>query len=174
MSRSILRATVLAALPLLACASAASAHATLETKQAPADSYHKAVLRVPHGCEGSPTLKVRIQVPDGVSGVKPQPKPEWVLQTTIGKLATPYDDGHGKMITEGVTEVSWTGRLLDEHYDEFVMRVKLPNKPGEKLYFKAIQECEKGVHRWIEIPAAGKSGDDYKEPAPQLTLTPKQ
>jgi len=35
-----------------------------------------------------------------------------------------------------------------------------------------VQECEKGVHRWIEIPAAGKSAADYPEPAPGLTLLP--
>jgi uncharacterized protein YcnI len=35
-----------------------------------------------------------------------------------------------------------------------------------------VQECEKGVHRWIEIPAAGKTASDYKEPAPALKLVP--
>jgi hypothetical protein len=29
------------------------------------------------------------------------------------------------------------------------------------------------VHRWIEMPAAGKSAEDYREPAPGVTLTPK-
>ena len=51
--------------------------------------------------------------------------------------------------------------------------MKLPDKPGETLYFPTVQECEKGVHRWIEIPAAGKSRGDYKEPAPFLRLLPK-
>jgi uncharacterized protein YcnI len=37
-----------------------------------------------------------------------------------------------------------------------------------------VQECEKGVHRWIEIPAAGKSSSDYPEPAPALKLLPKK
>jgi len=37
-----------------------------------------------------------------------------------------------------------------------------------------VQECERGVHRWIEIPAAGKSRGDYKEPAPFLRLTPRR
>jgi uncharacterized protein YcnI len=41
------------------------------------------------------------------------------------------------------------------------------------LYFPAVQECEKGVHRWIEIPEPGKSARDYKEPAPALKLGPK-
>jgi uncharacterized protein YcnI len=41
------------------------------------------------------------------------------------------------------------------------------------LYFPVVQECEKGVHRWIEIPAAGKSPGDYPSPAPGLKLVPK-
>jgi uncharacterized protein YcnI len=36
-----------------------------------------------------------------------------------------------------------------------------------------VQECEKGIHRWIEIPAEGKSADDYKEPAPGIKLLPR-
>jgi periplasmic copper chaperone A len=152
---------------------AVQAHVTLETQQAVAGSTYKAVIRVPHGCEGSPTTRIRVRIPEGVIAVKPQPKHGWELTTIVGKLAQPYDAGHGRTVTEGVTEVSWAGgRLLDEHYDEFVMRVQLPNKPGP-MYFPIVQDCEKGVHRWIEIPAAGKAMDDYKEPAARVTLTPR-
>jgi periplasmic copper chaperone A len=72
-----------------------------------------------------------------------------------------------------VVEVTWTGRLADEYFDRFGLHMRLPDRPGETLYFPVVQECERGVHRWIEIPAAGKPRDDYKEPAPALKLTPK-
>jgi uncharacterized protein YcnI len=36
-----------------------------------------------------------------------------------------------------------------------------------------VQECEKGFHRWIEVPEDGKSRRDYNEPAPELKLLPK-
>jgi uncharacterized protein YcnI len=166
-SAAILAATVLAA-------HAASAHVTFEVPQATAGSTYKAVLRVPHGCEGSPTHTVRIKLPSGITAAKPQPKPGWSVSSVKGKLATPYTDGHGNTITEGIVEVAWTGgKLLDEHFDEFVVRIGLPNTPNVTLSFPTVQECEKGVHRWIEIPAAGKNADDYKEPAPQLRLVPK-
>lgn len=152
----------------------AFAHITLETQQAVAGSYYKAVVRVPHGCDGSPTTRVRVRIPDGAIGIKPQPKPGWELATVKGKLAQPYDDGHGNKITEGITEVVWSGgRLLDEHYDEFVFRMQLPKTPNVTLYVPVVQECEKGIHRWIEIPAAGKNADDYKEPAPGIKLLPR-
>ena len=172
MTRSRIRAAA-AALGLLGFAGTAFAHATIETKQAPADSYYKLVMRVPHGCDGSPTLKVRIQIPDGVTGVKPQPKAGWKLEIVKGKLPQPIDDGHGGQITEGVKEVIWTGQLPDEYYDEFAMRMKLPDRPGETLNFATVQECKKGVARWIEVPEAGKSMEDYAHPVPQVKLLPK-
>jgi uncharacterized protein YcnI len=153
----------------------AHAHVTLETRQAPADSYYKAVLRAPHGCKGSPTVRLRVRIPEGVTGVKPQPKVGWKLEITRVKLAQPLDDGHGGKITETVGEVAWAGgSLADEHFDEFAMMMKLPDRAGATLYFPVVQECAQGVHRWIELPAAGKSGHDLKEPAPALRLSPKQ
>lgn len=154
----------------------ALAHTTIELKEAPVGSTQKIVFRVPHGCDGSPTLKVRVQVPGGVVGVKPMPKSGWELETVVGKLDTPYKD-HGKEITEGIREVVWTGKLLDAHYDEFVIRGGLSAdqlKPGAVLYFPVVQECEKGAERWIEIPAAGKSSDDLEMPAPGIKLLPKK
>lgn len=170
--KRFIQSAVLVAATALAW-SGASAHTVLDKSEAPANSYQRLSFMVPHGCEGSPTLNVRIQIPDGVVGVKPQPKPGWELTIVRGTLKTPYVD-HGKTITEGVTEVKWTGKLLDAHMDDFAMNAKLPDKAGETLYFATVQECEKGVHRWIEIPAAGKSRNDLKQPAPALKLSPKK
>ena len=168
-----IRVAALVATATLAMTGAAMAHVTLETAEAPAGSYYKAVMRVGHGCEGSPMREMRVKVPDGMVNVKPMPKPGWEVSTVIGKLATPFES-HGKTITEGVTEVRWTGgRLLDEHYDEFVFRGQLPDRTGETLYVPIVQICEKGESRWIEIPAAGQKSDDLKEPAPAIRLIQK-
>ncbi|GFZ96144.1 YcnI family protein [Elstera cyanobacteriorum] len=158
---------------VLAFSAAATAHATLETSQAVAGSYYKAVVRIGHGCEGKPTLKVRVKIPNGVSAVKVMPKAGWTLDIVKGPLATPLDDGHGGKITEGVTEVVWSGSLDDAHYDEFVLRGKLPDAPNTTLWWPVVQECNGAAHRWIEIPAAGQDPHSLKEPAPGLKLTPK-
>jgi len=150
------------------------AHVTLETQEVPVGSTYKAVMRVPHGCEGAATLKVRVQVPEGVIAVKPMPKAGWTLETVKGPYKQGYDY-YGTPVSEGVKEISWTGKLLDEHYDEFVFRAYLtPGLPvGTTLYIPAVQDCEGGkAERWIEIPAAGKSPDDYKFPAPGVKLLP--
>jgi uncharacterized protein YcnI len=153
----------------------AAAHVTLEVKEAPAGSIYKAVLRVGHGCDGAATVAIRVQIPAGVIAVKPMPKPGWELTTKTGPYPEPVQYFE-QTLTEGVQEVSWAGGSLpDAWYDEFVFRGQLPDgEAGTTVWFPIVQECEGGaVHRWIEIPAAGESEDDYDEPAPGLTLTPK-
>jgi periplasmic copper chaperone A len=166
----------IAALGLVAVATVpALAHVTLERREAAVGAGYKAVLRVGHGCAGSPTTSIRVKIPDGVVGVKPMPKPGWTLTTVTGKYAKSYSLYHATL-SEGVTEISWAGGSLpDAWYDEFVFTGTLAGdlEPGKSLYFPVVQECEKGAHRWIEIPEAGKSGADYKEPAAELKLLPK-
>jgi uncharacterized protein YcnI len=163
--------TILAAAFLLAGTAGAFAHATLETQEAKVGSTYKAVMRIGHGCEGEATLKVRVQIPEGVIAVKPMPKPGWTVETVKGKYAKSYDY-YGTPLSEGVTEIVWTGELLDEHYDEFVFRGRLTEglPAGETLYFPTVQECATKAERWIEIPEAGKDADDYEAPAPGVKL----
>ncbi len=152
----------------------AFAHVTLEAGEAPSDSYYKAVFTVPHGCEGAATVKIRVQIPESISSVKPQGRPGWKLATVKAKLAAAIDDGHGGRITEGIREVNWSGgQLPDDQFEEFKIVMKLPDAPNTTLYFPVVQECTKGVNRWIEIPEAGKSSHDYRQPAPTLKLRPK-
>ncbi len=157
-----------------ATATPALAHVGLATGKAPAGSSYKAVLVVPHGCAGSATVALRVQIPDGVVGSKPMPKAGWTVTTVVRKLAQPIEH-EGATITEDVREIDWTGgNLPDSFYDEFVFVAELPDTPGKVLRFPAIQECAKGTVRWIDIPAEGQSEDDVKAPAPSLTLGPKQ
>jgi hypothetical protein len=67
-----------------------AAHVTLETQEARVGEPYKAVLRVPHGCEGAATTALRVRIPDGVIAVKPMPKPGWTLATTNGKYSKTY------------------------------------------------------------------------------------
>jgi len=169
------RITWLILLGVLA-ASPAAAHITLETKQATVGSYYKAVFAVPHGCKGSPTVKIRVQIPEGVIAVKPMPKAGWSVDVVEGKYASEYDY-HGNKLSSGVKEVAWSGgKLPDKNYDEFVMHTALTDtlKPNTILYFPVVQECETGVSRWIEIPAEGAGhSHESKSPAPGVKLLPK-
>ncbi|MEO5758444.1 MAG: YcnI family protein [Mesorhizobium sp.] len=156
--------------------SSAFAHVTLETQEAPVGANYKAVLRVPHGCDGKATTAVRVQIPEGAIAVKPMPKAGWTLQTKKGKYDKSYQL-YGQAVTDGVKEVDWSGGSLpDEFYDEFVFRVMLTEglPVGQKLYFPVVQECDGTADRWIEIPAAGQDEDALENPAPGIKLLPKK
>src|SRR5882757_2134541 len=106
-------------------ASQSSAHVLLERKQATVGSSYKAVFAVPHGCAGSATIKIRVQIPEGVIAVKPMPKAGWNLETVKGKYTENYAY-HGATVSEGVKEVAWSGgKLLDDNYDEFMLSTYL-------------------------------------------------
>jgi periplasmic copper chaperone A len=146
-----------------------NAHIVLEQKTAAAGSYYRAAFRVGHGCDGSATRAVTVRLASGIRNAKPAPKAGWLIERTIEKLATPMTL-HGKTITENVTEITWRGGLLaDEHFDEFVMQMQLPETPGP-VWFKVLQQCEKGQTDWAELPAQGTSTQGMKHPAALLNV----
>ena len=154
----------IAACGLLAGAVPAFSHVVLDQGSAAAGSAYKAAFRVSHGCQGSATTGVSVQIPAGFQGAKPYPKAGWTVSTKVDKL-----------LTEDVTVVSWTAAskdaaLQDAHADEFVLRGKLPETAGP-LWFKVLQSCESGSNDWSELPIAGVSTKGLKSPAALLEVT---
>jgi periplasmic copper chaperone A len=155
-------------------ATPAFAHVTLEGKQAAVGSAYKAVFVVPHGCSGSATVKLRVQIPPGVIVTDAKPTSGWQLSTVTGKYPGEYDF-QGKKVAEGITEVDWSGgKLPDKTRETFAVEAFLTGglKPNTTLYFPVVQECEQGVNRWIEIPADADHVHDKKWPAPGVKLLP--
>ena len=108
----------------LLLASVTHAHVVLAEPQAVAGAYYKAVLRVGHGCSGSATTGIAVQVPEGFQGAKPQPKSGWRVSTRRAALNTPYVS-HGKTVSDDVVEIRWQAAtpdaaLPDDFFDEFV------------------------------------------------------
>jgi periplasmic copper chaperone A len=176
------RTSLFGAAFVLASFSTGFAHITLQEQQAAVGGSYKAVFRVPHGCNGSATVAVKVRIPDGFIDVKPMPKAGWKLDVSRGQYAKPIN-AHGAKVTEGVNEVDWSGgNLPDAYYDEFVLTGYIGDEApaGQTIYFPVVQECEKGVNRWIEIPAAGghdhghDAHDEAGEPAAALRLLPKR
>jgi uncharacterized protein YcnI len=103
-----------------------------------------------HGCAGSPTIALRIQIPEGIDSVKPVAKPGWNIDIVT--------DGDG-----AVTEIHFTGGNLPEAwYDQFWIRAVIDAEvaPGTRIFFPVVQECVEGAHNWINLP-----GPDGAEPA---------
>lgn len=162
-------------LSLWVFADSAMAHIVLSEPKAIAGSYYKATLRVGHGCNGSPTRGLAVQIPAGFQGAKPQPKVGWTLTTHKAQLGKPYNS-HGKTVTEDVVMLRWVAKdkeaaLPDDQFDEFAFMGRLPDQPGA-LWVKVLQTCENGQNDWSETPATGTSTRGMKLPAALLEVQP--
>ncbi|QDK37252.1 YcnI family protein [Bdellovibrio sp. NC01] len=137
----------------------AFAHVSLESPTAETGSYYKAVLRIPHGCDGTATNSITIQLPNKFLLAKPMPKAGWNLDIA--------NDAAGN-----VTEIKYSGgNLPDAFYEEFIFRGKIAAPAGSTLYFKVAQVCEKGHIDWFDIPAAGQDEHSLEAPAASLKIT---
>jgi len=165
MLRIFLAGTVLAWLGT----TSALAHVTLRTPAAAAGSTYTAVLVLPHGCAGKATVSVKVRIPDGVIDVKAQPKAGWNLATATAPYARSYAL-FGSPVTEGVTEITWSGGdLPDGTVDEFIFSGTLAGAiAGTTMYFPVVQTCTSGEEAWIEIPIEGQPEPEL--PAPGLKI----
>lgn len=161
-----------AAAALTVAVSPARAHVFLQSGSATVGKSYRAVLAVPHGCEASATTSITVRIPEGLIAVKPMPKPGWTIALKKGSYAKSYDFMHGMTAAEGVREITWSGRLDNDYYDEFVFTGFLPAeiKADTPLYLPTLQTCEKGSEDWAQIPAAGQDPHSLKSPAPMLRL----
>jgi len=164
---------VVGGLLLLAAPSVALGHVDLKQKEAPAASTYEGVLSIGHGCGGSPTVALRVRIPEGVLAVVPEVKPGWQLETKVETYPTPVQVSD-QVLTEGVREIVWSGgNLPDGTVENFVFSSRLPDAdPGTVIYFPVVQECVEGVHRWIETGQGSGQGREQESPAPSVTLTP--
>ena len=166
---------LIAAAAIITPASTVFGHVALEDQTALAGRSYKAVLKVGHGCAGSPTTAIQVTIPAGFMGAKPMPKAGWRLNIKTAKLAVPYDN-HGKLVTDDVSEITWTATskeswLPEAYHDEFVLRGGLPKKDGA-MWFKVLQTCDKGSNDWSQIPASGVDAHSLESPAALLEIIP--
>lgn len=166
-----LRAAALAFAGSMPAFAPALAHVVADPNEASPGRYFRTAFRVTHGCHGSPTIAVTVQVPADVLSVRPQPKPGWTIELRTRPVDPPIKGQHGHLIHETVSEVTWRGGPLpDAHFDEFALSMRLPDQPGATLYFPVVQTCEHGVNSWTTIPAPGQARSDITEPAPFVRL----
>jgi uncharacterized protein YcnI len=169
----LLAVTAGVSLSTLGLAAPASAHVTVTPEETAAGSFTVVTMSVPHGCEGSPTTKVAIQIPEDILAVTPTRNPYYNLAKKMQKLPEPVTDAHGNEVTERVGSVVYTAKtsLPDGQRDAFELSLQLPEKAGETLAFPAIQTCEKGETAWTEIPTGDQDEEELEHPAPAFEIT---
>lgn len=151
----------------------ASAHVSVTPSSTAAGSSSVLSFSIGHGCDGSPTERIAIQVPEDILSVTPTRNPFWQARTVMEKLDEPVTDAHGNRVTERVSQVVYTARtpLPDGERDTFELSLSLPDAEGETLAFPTIQECVQGQTAWTEVAAEGQDGHDLESPAPLVTIT---
>jgi periplasmic copper chaperone A len=157
----------------VAVSATAAAHVSIEETEAAAGSSAIITFAFSHGCDGSPTTQVRIQMPESIPSVSPTINANWDVEKVTEALDTPIEGAHGEQITERVTEVVYTARtpVEDGFRDTFELSVSIPeDAAGQTLYFPTIQTCAAGESPWIEVPAEGQDHDDLESPAPSIEV----
>ena len=154
----------------LAVPATASAHVTLQPREAAAGSFSKFDVRVPNERDNRGTIKVDVRFPDGFYFLSYQKVPGWKTRVYKQKLDKPVDLG-GFSVDEQFTRVVWTAkkprrdRIAPGQFQDFPLSVRVPDgAPGKQLVFRAFQTYQRGEQvAWTGAP-------DADEPAPRVTL----
>ena len=158
------------ALALSALCAPALAHVNLADPKAAPGAYYVSAFRVGHGCGGSATTALRIELPEAILAARPQPKAGWTIEIERAPLSSPGVGEGGRMVTERIKAITWRGGPLpDDEFDAFGIMAKLPEAPG-RLYFRAIQTCVSGEERWTDVPGSG-AASHLAHPAPMLDVS---
>jgi uncharacterized protein YcnI len=158
----------------LALVAPASAHVSATPSSAVAGSSTIVTFSVGHGCEGSPTTKLEIQVPESVLSVTATRNPYYEVESTIVELDEPLTDSHGNEVTERTASIAYTATtpLPDGQRDTFQLSFTVPDAEGEVLAFPTIQTCQEGETAWTEVPAEGQDPHELENPAPSFEILP--
>jgi uncharacterized protein YcnI len=172
----LLRASSVAAVAAvitLAVAGPASAHVTVNPRDATQGGYTKVSFRVPNETDKADTTIVEVNLPVAtpIASVSLKPVAGWTAVAVKTKLATPIKSDDGE-ITEAVTKITWTAAagagVKPGQFQEFDVSLgPLPTVP--QLVFKALQTYSDGtIVRWIDEPTT--DGTEAAHPAPVLKL----
>lgn len=172
LTRALAVPTTIAAIGL-GLASPAYAHVGATADSTAAGAHTVVTISVPHGCDGSPTTEVAVQIPEGILSVVPTRQPYYDVEKRVEKLDEPVTDAHGNEFTERVASVVYTATtpLPEGQRDALELSLQLPDSPGETLAFPAVQTCEEGETAWTEIPAEGQDASELERPAPSFVIT---
>lgn len=143
---------------------AASAHVSISSGPATSDKSQEIAFSVGHGCEGADTSSVTIEIPAGVTSVRP-------MSSDFGRVEVTTDDA-GVVTAVTWSKIASTVLPADIAFYKFVVRLKTPNQAFTTLYFPAHQTCtdSEGNESSVDWVALEETPD--AEPAPSLVVVP--
>lgn len=159
---------------VLGFAAPASAHVTVNPREATQGSYARVAFRAPTESDTASTTKIEVVMPEDnpIASVSLMPVPGWEA-TVERRTVDPPLELHGSQVTEVVSKITWTASpdaaVKPGQFQEFPVSMG-PLPKAERLVFKTLQTYSDGnVVRWIEEPPAN-GGEEPEHPAPVLKL----
>lgn len=168
MNRALFAA--LGAATVLTFVASADAHVAAASGPWFANATQELVFTIGHGCSGADTYRLKVDIPAGVTAVRP-------MTSDFGKASVTKDSAGA------VTSVTWQkadADALDEDiaYYRLTLKVKTPDKPFTTLYFAAHQTCRAKDGTLTTVDWVGLPGDPVPdggkaaEPAAAFPLLP--
>ncbi|WP_028281337.1 YcnI family protein [Arthrobacter sp. H5] len=151
----------------------AAAHVTVKPDTTAEGAFSLLTFGFSHDCDGSPTNKITISLPDGMIDAKPEIVPGWNVEKVTETLDEPMTLDNGSSVTERVGQIVYTAEtpMEDGYLQQFDLSVQLPEGAGETLAFPVLQSCVEGETDWSEIAAGGEDPHSLDAPAPSFELT---
>lgn len=139
---------------------AASAHVHVDPGTASAGATQTLTFSFSHGCDGSPTTALAIDLPEGVGNATPVVQGGWTIQREADSDGVP-------------TRVVFTADTpVEDHLKAAVSMDVLfdESAAGSSIPFPVTQMCVTGETAWTEVADEGQDPHDLEAPAPVVEV----
>lgn len=148
----------------LCSAAVADAHISISSGPAAANKTQKITVAVSHGCDGADTIAVRLDIPAGITSVRP-------LVSDFGKFSVTKD------ASNAITSVTWRKPLADLQdedigFYELTIRARVGDVPFSRIQFNIFQTCRDAQGNETTVAWDQPPGSQTGEPAAMLTVVP--
>ena len=151
----------------LATPTAAQAHVGLTPTSTAAGSTSVLTFSFTHGCDGSPTTRMTIDIPENVTVAYPTLNPNWTVEAVPAVVEEPSVDASGDSVSERIGQIVYTAKspIPDGVRDTLEVQVRLPeDAAGDSLTFPVLQSCEEGENNWNEVTEEGEEEPEFAAP----------
>lgn len=145
---------------VLAAPIAASAHVHVSPTDSAAGATTRLNFAFSHGCDGSPTTAIVLDLPDGLDAVTPVLDGAWTIERELGADGIP-------------TTITYTAvaPVADGVSATVSMDVVFASSVAEsEVAFPVLQQCADGATDWSEIAEEGQDAHDLEAPAPVVMV----
>ena len=139
---------------------AASAHVHVTPDAASAGGAQTLTFSFSHGCDGSPTTSLAVDIPEGVGNATPVVQGGWTITRELGSDGVP-------------TRVVYTAETPVEDGLKAAVAMDVLFTEGTAdttVAFPVTQTCAEGETAWTQIAEDGEDPHDLDAPAPVVTV----